>query len=265
MTRRATGATSPRRDPRGLAACAPTTRTGTCRSCAPTRSACCTGCATSAATSAGSGWPTATSSWSAAPRPTRRSSGRPDEVLDQAEAYPFMTPIFGKGVVFDASPERRQEMLKNQALRGEQMRGPRRDHRGARSAGWSPGWGDEGEIDLLDFFAELTIYTTSSCLIGTRFRERARRPVRAALPRPRARHRRAGVRRPVRRHRVLPPPRRRAARRWSTLVQEIIDRRAARSRCREEERDLLDVLISLKDDDGSRTSPPTRSPGCSSR
>ena len=35
----------------------------------------------------------------------------PDEVLDQAAAYPFMTPIFGEGVVFDASPERRQEML----------------------------------------------------------------------------------------------------------------------------------------------------------
>src|ERR1700753_215744 len=30
-----------------------------------------------------------------------------DEDLDQAEAYPFMTPIFGQGVVFDASPERR--------------------------------------------------------------------------------------------------------------------------------------------------------------
>ncbi|MDQ4053729.1 MAG: cytochrome P450, partial [Actinomycetota bacterium] len=25
----------------------------------------------------------------------------PDQVLDQASAYPFMTPIFGKGVVFD--------------------------------------------------------------------------------------------------------------------------------------------------------------------
>lgn len=36
-----------------------------------------------------------------------------DEDLDQAEAYPFMTPIFGKGVVFDASPERRKEMLHN--------------------------------------------------------------------------------------------------------------------------------------------------------
>jgi alkylhydroperoxidase/carboxymuconolactone decarboxylase family protein YurZ len=31
--------------------------------------------------------------------------------------------------------------------------------------------GDEGEIDLLDWFAELTIYTTSSCLIGRPFRE----------------------------------------------------------------------------------------------
>ena len=26
----------------------------------------------------------------------------PDEDLDQASAYPFMTPIFGQGVVFDA-------------------------------------------------------------------------------------------------------------------------------------------------------------------
>src|SRR5215211_5192573 len=42
-----------------------------------------------------------------------------DDELDQAEAYPFMTPIFGKGVVFDADPERRKEMLHNSALRGE--------------------------------------------------------------------------------------------------------------------------------------------------
>jgi sterol 14-demethylase len=36
-------------------------------------------------------------------------------------------------------------------------------------------WGDATdewrEIDILDFFAELTIYTTSSCLIGKPFRE----------------------------------------------------------------------------------------------
>jgi hypothetical protein len=46
-----------------------------------------------------------------------------DEDLDQAEAYPFMTPVFGEGVVFDASPERRAEMLHNTALRGEHMKG----------------------------------------------------------------------------------------------------------------------------------------------
>ena len=28
-----------------------------------------------------------------------------DEQLDQAAAYPFMTPIFGQGVVFDGTPE----------------------------------------------------------------------------------------------------------------------------------------------------------------
>ena len=28
----------------------------------------------------------------------------PDEQLDQAAAYPFMTPVFGRGVVFDATP-----------------------------------------------------------------------------------------------------------------------------------------------------------------
>lgn len=33
----------------------------------------------------------------------------PEEVLDQAEAYPFMTPIFGEGVIFDAPPERRRD------------------------------------------------------------------------------------------------------------------------------------------------------------
>ena len=42
----------------------------------------------------------------------------PDEVLDQAAAYPFMTPVFGEGVVFDTSPEERSKALHNQALKG---------------------------------------------------------------------------------------------------------------------------------------------------
>ncbi|GAC1379782.1 MAG: lanosterol 14-alpha demethylase [Marmoricola sp.] len=94
----------------------------------------------------------------------------PEEVLDQAAAYPFMTPIFGKGVVFDASPEERQQMLKNQALRGDMMRGHAQTIE-AEIRRMVADWGDSGVIDLLDFFAELTIYTTSSCLIGKPFRE----------------------------------------------------------------------------------------------
>src|SRR4051812_12156974 len=92
-----------------------------------------------------------------------------DEDLDQAAAYPFMTPIFGEGVVFDASPERRREQLHNMALRDKQMRGHAEtiqreaDEMVAR-------WGDAGEIDLPDWFAGLTIYTSSPCLLGRKSR-----------------------------------------------------------------------------------------------
>ena len=93
-----------------------------------------------------------------------------DEELDQQAAHPFMTPVFGEGVVFDASPERRKEMLHNSALRGEQMKG----HAATidrEVQDMIAHWGDEGEIDLLEFFAELTIYTSSACLIGKKFRD----------------------------------------------------------------------------------------------
>jgi len=103
----------------------------------------------------------------------------PEEQLDQAEAYPFMTPIFGEGVVFDAPPERRREMLHNQALRDKFMRG----HAATISREVErmvAGWGDEGEIDLLEWFAELTIYTSSTAAspgsTTTSNRERIRSP-----------------------------------------------------------------------------------------
>ena len=94
----------------------------------------------------------------------------PEEDLDQAEAYPFMTPIFGEGVVFDAPPERRREMLHNQALRDKFMRGHAATIANEVNE-MVDTWDGPGEIDLLDWFAELTIYTSSSCLIGRRFRE----------------------------------------------------------------------------------------------
>jgi sterol 14-demethylase len=173
----------------------------------------------------------------------------PEEQLDQAEAYPFMTPIFGKGVVFDASPERRREMMHNQALRDKFMRG----HAATISdevESMVAGWDDEGEIDLLSFFAELTIYTSSACLIGKRFRnqldgrfaelyhdlEKGTDPIAYVDP-----------------YAPIESFRRRDEARVAlvALVQAIMDGRAGAPPAPDGEADLLDVLMSIRNEDGS--------------
>ena len=172
-----------------------------------------------------------------------------DEDLDQAEAYPFMTPIFGKGVVFDASPERRAEMLHNTALRGEHMKGHAATiEREVRKM--IENWGDSGEIDLLEFFAELTIYTSTSCLIGTKFRnqldsrfanfyhllERGTDPLCYVDP-----------------YMDIESFRIRDEARLGLvdLVQGVMDQRIANPPKDKSDRDLLDVLVSIKDPEGN--------------
>jgi sterol 14-demethylase len=174
-----------------------------------------------------------------------------EEVLDQAEAYPFMTPIFGEGVVFDAPPERRREMLHNQALRDKFMRG----HAATISAeveAMVADWSDDGgEIDLLDWFSELTIYTSSACLIGKRFRDQL--DVRfsqlyhdlekgtdaIAYVDPYAPGVESFRKRDEARVGLV------------GLVQAIMDGREGEEPPPEDERDLLDVLMSIKEEDGS--------------
>jgi len=94
----------------------------------------------------------------------------PDEQLDQAAAYPFMKPIFGPGVVFDATPEQRKQAMRNQSLRDKFMRG-HAETIAAEVERMTAGWGASGELDVLDFFSELTIYTSTSALIGKPFRD----------------------------------------------------------------------------------------------
>ena len=172
----------------------------------------------------------------------------PEELLDQAEAYPFMKPIFGEGVVFDASPERRREMLHNQALRDRFMRG----HAATIAAeveAMVGRWDAEGEIDLLDWFAELTIYTSSACLIGPRFRAHLDRRFAdlyhdlergtdaLAFVDPYADVESFHVR-----------DRSRAA--LVELVEAIMEERIAHPPADGVEPDLLDVLVSIRDEDG---------------
>jgi sterol 14-demethylase len=178
----------------------------------------------------------------------------PDEDLDQAEAYPFMTPIFGEGVVFDASPERRREALHNQALRGDMMRGHAQtiaDEVDRMVAGWT----SEGEIDLLDWFAELTIYTSSACLIGAKFRNELDRRF-AELYHDLERGTDALAF--VDPYAPIESFRRRDQARAAlvSLVGQIMAARAAAGRPERSGRDLLDVLMSIRNPDGTDTFSP---------
>ena len=172
-----------------------------------------------------------------------------DEDLDQAEAYPFMTPIFGQGVVFDASPERRKEMLHNSALRGDHMKSHAATiEREVRRA--IENWGDTGEIDLLDFFSELTIYTSTACLIGPKFREqvdsrfadfyhqleRGTDPLCYVDPYL-----------PIESFRIRDEAREGLV----ELVSEIMNGRIANPPQDKSDRDMLDVLVSIKDEEGN--------------
>jgi sterol 14-demethylase len=169
----------------------------------------------------------------------------PEEQLDQAAAYPFMKPIFGEGVVFDAPPERRKEALRNQSLRDKQMRGHAEviSHETERMVEGLP---QEGEIDLLDFFAELTIYTSSACLIGKPFREELT-PEFASVYHDLER----GTDAIAYVNPYLPIPsfrtRDRARRRLVELVTEIMD---ARKREGQAKGDLLDILMRVHHEDG---------------
>lgn len=185
----------------------------------------------------------------------------PDEQLDQAAAYPFMKPIFGEGVVFDAPVEQRSAALGNQALRDSQMRGHAETITGEVDR-MVADWGEAGEIDLLDFFAELMIYTSSACLIGKPFREELGprfAELYYALER--------GTDAFAYMNPYLPLPsfrrRDRAREEMVGLVTAIMDKRKAESAAEREARDtdLMDILISLTDDDGAPTYTPSEITG----
>ena len=187
-----------------------------------------------------------------------------DEDLDQAEAYPFMTPIFGKGVVFDASPERRKEMLHNSALRGEQMKGHAATIEGEVKT-------DDRRLGRRrrDRSARLLRRADHLHLDGLPDRPEvprpARPPVRALLPRTGTRHRSAVLRRPLPADRELPAPRR--GPRQTRCAGAGDHGSAARQPAEGQERPRHARRAGVDQGRGRqrRGSPPTRSPACSSR
>tara|TARA_R110002072_G_scaffold23437_1_gene81099 strand:- start:9426 stop:10772 length:1347 start_codon:yes stop_codon:yes gene_type:complete len=94
-----------------------------------------------------------------------------DNKLSRAAAYQATVPVFGKGVIFDAPPEKMKTQLKIQvdALRYQNMK-----HYSTiisrEVEDWVASWGDEGELDFLDEFLRLTLHTATHCLLGADFR-----------------------------------------------------------------------------------------------
>jgi sterol 14alpha-demethylase len=96
----------------------------------------------------------------------------PDEILSPNEAYKMMVPVFGKDVVYDATPERMGEQLGmlRPALQDKRMR-TYGEIVAEETRRMVQGWGAQGEFDLVEFTATLTNFTSTCCLIGKEFRE----------------------------------------------------------------------------------------------
>jgi sterol 14-demethylase len=176
----------------------------------------------------------------------------PDEQLSQKVAYKLMTPVFGEGVVFDAPLDKLNEQLRilMPALRDRNMRAYADIFMAEVEAMVRP-WQEQGVIDLLDFTAELTTYTSSHCLLGAEFRygmneEFAR--VYAALE--------GGVNAIAYVNPYLPLPafrrRDRARGRLLEMITEIIERRRSSGTSTG---DALQVLMESKYADGTSLTP----------
>ena len=95
----------------------------------------------------------------------------PDEQLSAPAAYQYMVPIFGPGVQYGAPIEIERQQLK---MHAKGLRAERLTYYApivAREVeDWISGWGDEGEMDFYEAFADLTIKTSTHCLLGAEFR-----------------------------------------------------------------------------------------------
>lgn len=172
-----------------------------------------------------------------------------DEQLDQSAAYKLMTPIFGEGIIFDATNEIKNQQLKMlmPSLRMEAMR----KHSGKivqEVEDMVAKWGDSGEIELVGEMKQLTINTASHCLLGREFRyeltnefadiyhdlEKGVNPLAYNFPN-------------------LPIPsfkqRDRARKRLHQLVGGIIEKRQAQS---EKASDMFQMLIDARYEDGTK-------------
>lgn len=95
-----------------------------------------------------------------------------DDFMSQNEVYGFMTPVFGKNVVYDAEPKKRTQQYQSmaQGLKGNRLKAyiPKIEK---ETLEYLQRWGESGTVNILDALSELTILTSSRCLHGDDVRE----------------------------------------------------------------------------------------------
>ena len=95
-------------------------------------------------------------------------------MLSQNEGNGFMKPVFGPGIVYDASKKNRQVQFQSMAhgLRTARLKGYTAKIERETRQYLSEHWGEKsGTIDLFHALSELTILTSSRCLHGDDVRE----------------------------------------------------------------------------------------------
>ena len=172
----------------------------------------------------------------------------PEEQLSPSEAYKMMVPVFGKGVAYDNEPKRMVEQLHMlvPALQDRRMRTYGEIIRSEVEQSIAD-WGNEGVIDFCEYSWNLTLFTSSHCLLGHELRmelnlefaqlyldlERGIIPLAYIHP-------------------YLPIPafrqRDRARARLGEMVAEIVERRRAKGRVEE---DFLQTLMEARYSDGT--------------
>uniref|UniRef100_A0A7R9YCA4 Uncharacterized protein n=1 Tax=Pinguiococcus pyrenoidosus TaxID=172671 RepID=A0A7R9YCA4_9STRA len=95
-----------------------------------------------------------------------------DDQLDQGQVYGFMTPVFGRDVVYDAPLVKRQHQIRQTAVA---LRSSRLEQYVPmivkETVQFTKAWGNEGSLDVLTDLSVLTIMTASRCLHGDDVRE----------------------------------------------------------------------------------------------
>ena len=94
-----------------------------------------------------------------------------DDEVSQREAYQLMTPVFGKGIAYDAEPHIMKEQLGffHAALRDSRLRSYAEGFVTEAEVSFGK-WGREGVVNMLDVGNEVTLYTSTRCLLGEKMR-----------------------------------------------------------------------------------------------